>query len=106
MVFNAYLYGMKTNFNSHLNHNPDCDIVEGRLNIDTFITFGIYVNDTKSNKKGDKFMELYTGENYNVHSKKRSHSRHYTVDKIPAKYKGTWELLQEIYLSKYLEVSK
>lgn len=94
---------MKTNFNSHLNHNPECDILEGRLNIDTFITFGIYVKNTNTNKIGDKFMELYTGKNYNINSTKRSHSRKWDYPNIPAKYKETWNELEKIYLNNYLE---
>jgi len=96
---------MKTNFNSHKNHNPDCDILEGRLTIDSFITFGIYVKDTEKHKKGQKFMELYVGKNYNVNSNKNSHSRVWYYPNIPAKYMETWNLLQEIYLSNYLDKS-
>jgi len=46
-------------------------------------------------------MEYYTGENYNVGSSKKSSSRAYTVDKIPAKYKTAWEELKAKYEAEY-----
>lgn len=88
-------------FNSNKNHNPSCDILEGHLDGDTFITYGIYVKDDGSKKVGDEFMELYTGSNYKVGSSKRSHSRIYTVDKIPSKYKAAWEELKAKYEQEY-----
>jgi hypothetical protein len=88
-------------FNSHDNHNPSCDIVEGHLDKDTFITYGIYIADTSTNKKGDEFMEQYTGSNYKVGSDKRSHSRIYEPSKIPAKYKAAWEELKAKYENEY-----
>jgi hypothetical protein len=88
-------------FNSHKNHNPCCDILQGHLDKDTFITYGIYVKDDGARKKGDEFMEYYTGENYNVGSSKKSSSRAYTVDKIPAKYKTAWEELKAKYEAEY-----
>ena len=88
-------------FNSHKNHNPSCDILEGHLDSDTYITYGIYVKDDGSRKVGDEFMEYYTGENYKVGSSKKSNSRVYGPDKIPAKYKATWEELKSKYENEY-----
>lgn len=34
-------------FNSRKNHNPSADIIEGHIDGDTFITYGIYVNGPK-----------------------------------------------------------
>lgn len=88
-------------FNSHLDHNPCCDILEGHLDKDTFITYGIYVKDDGSRKVGDEFMEYYTGENYMVGSSKKSNSRVYEPSKIPAKYKAAWEELRTTYQNEY-----
>lgn len=91
-------------FNSHTNHNPDCDIVCYQLDKDTTITYGIYVNNPKGSKRdikvGDEFIEVYVGENYNVGSRKRSYSRCYHNDgdtKIPAKYHKLWQDLKSHY---------
>lgn len=89
---------VKLEFNSHKNHNPYCDILSGYLDDDTFITYGIYV---KGPQVGKEFMEYYTGANYAVGSKKKSHSRLFYSDKIPSKYKSQWEELKKIYNSKY-----
>jgi hypothetical protein len=88
-------------FNSHENHNPSCDIIEGHLDKDSYITYGIYIKDAGSRKAGDEFMEYYTGSNYKVGSTKPSHSRVYTTDKIPAKYKAAWEELKAKYEAEY-----
>jgi hypothetical protein len=88
-------------FNSHKNHNPDCDILQGHLDSDTFITYGIYVKDSGSRKVGDEFMEYYTGENYNVGSSKKSNSRVYGPDAIPAKYQAAWNELKSKYENEY-----
>lgn len=94
---------IKTKFNSHKWHNDECDILEGRLNDDTFITYGIYIKDGKygTMKQGDEFMEIYTGSNYNIGSSKKSHSRVYAPNQIPAKYKSLWLELKSIYDEKY-----
>lgn len=88
-------------FNSHKNHNPSADILQGHLDDDTFITYGIYVKDSSGKSKGDEFMEIYTGSNYNPDSTKRSHSRVYSPDKIPSKYKSAWNDLKKEYETKY-----
>ena len=85
-------------FNSHLDHNPECDILEGHLDKDSLITYGIYV---KGPKQGLEFMEYYSGSNYKPTSDKRSSSRLFMVDKIPAKYKAMWEDLKKIYENEY-----
>ncbi len=85
-------------FNSHTNHNPNCDILEGKIDSDSFMTYGIYV---LGDKKGQEFMEYYRGENYVVGSTKRSHSNYFAVNNIPSKYKDAWEELKKIYETRY-----
>jgi hypothetical protein len=95
-------------FNSHKNHNPDCDILCYQLDKDTTITYGVYVKPAIRWKGpvgypiqiGTEFMEVYVGENYNVDSTKRSHSRCYYNDgdtKVPAKYHKLWQDLKTHY---------
>lgn len=86
-------------FNSHKDHNPYCDILEGHLDRDTLITYGIYV---KGPQTGNEFMEYYKGPNYKPESlMKNSNSRIYTPDKIPAKYQNNWNELRSIYQTDY-----
>jgi len=85
-------------FNSHVDHNPECDILEGHLDKDSLITYGIYI---KGPKEGLEFMEYYSGSNYKSTSDKRSNSKLFMVDKIPAKYKAMWEDLKKIYENEY-----
>lgn len=90
----------KVKYNSHLWHNPNCDILEGHLSPTSFITYGI---DLKS---GNEFMEYYSGDNYSTNSKgKRSNSRHFSADKIPSKYKAQWELLKRAYEEYYKNIT-
>lgn len=88
----------KLKFNSHKNHNPNTDILEGHIDGDSFITYGIDVN---GDKKGTEHMEYYKGSNFVVGSKKPSSSRHYTKEAIPAKWKASWEELKKEYEEKY-----
>ena len=89
---------IETKFNSHKNHNPYTDIIEGKIDNDSFITY--YVN-VKGNEVGKEGMELYVGENYVEGSKKRSSSRNFSVDQIPLKYKKAWNKLKLEYQEKY-----
>lgn len=82
------------NYHSHRNHNPDCDILEGYLDQDSLITYGVYI---RGPKKGQEFCEYYRGENYRMLSKKRSYSRCWKPTNIPVKYKDLWQLLRSIY---------
>lgn len=84
----------KIKFNSHKNHNPNADIVEGWINDNSFIT---YVLDLKS---GVESMEYYTGENYTARPGK-SFSRHFQITQIPKKYRALWEELKTIYQTQY-----
>ena len=87
----------KVQFNSHKNHNPYTDILEGWLSNDgPFITYAINV---KGDKVGEESMEFYQGENYGGTGS--SYSRHFTPDKIPAKFKSAWEELKSMYEKKY-----
>ena len=97
---------MRTNkitFNLHTFHNPDCDILEYQLDEDTKICYGVYVNKPKQSKrdinKGDEFMEVYVGENYNINSKKRSYSKCYydNTDKFPKAHTLLWFQLRNYY---------
>jgi predicted RNA-binding protein YlxR (DUF448 family) len=85
-------------FNSHENHNPDCDILEGHINKDSLITYGVYV---KGNKKGEEFMEYYSGNNYLSDSNKKSSSRKYDSKEIPSKYEDLWKKLKKEYINNY-----
>ena len=89
---------MEIKFRSHKNHNPECDILEGYLDNDKYVTYGIYVN---GQNKGKEFMEYYSGENYSPGSIKHSHSRHFEVPNLPLKYKPIWNKLKQIYQEKY-----
>lgn len=106
-TFNQFIgeaYKFKSlNFNSHTNHNPECDILEGHIDSDTFITYGIYV---KGPKKGTEFMEYYSGSNYKVGSSKRSSSKMYDADKIPSKYKAMWSDLKAEYENNYAPLTE
>jgi hypothetical protein len=86
-------------FNSHTVHNPSCDIVEYKIDNDTFITYGVYVTKFKDIQPGEEFMEIYVGENYNVGSKKRSYSRMYYASEIPGTWKDTWKMIRKYYQS-------
>lgn len=77
--------------NSNLWHNSNCDILEGHLNKDTFITYGVNIKDHT------EFMEYYTGANYKPGSTCRSYSRHYEAAKIPAAYIEQWAELKAKY---------
>jgi hypothetical protein len=88
-------------FNSHKVHNPDCDILEFKWDSDTIITYGIYIKDTNTNKKGNEFMEIYSGSNYVPNSSKRSNSKMYTSDNIPSKYLSTWKDMKKDYEEYY-----
>ena len=95
----------KDTFNSHKNHNPAADILQRQLDRDTTITYGIYVKDLGSQKKGDEFMEIYIGSNYVPYSTKRSNSKYYTSDQIPSKYKSVWDELKSKYENELKESS-
>ncbi len=87
------------NFNSHTDHNPECDILEGHLDRDSLITYVIYL---KGPNTGKEFMEYYSGPNYKPESLgKNSRSRLYSTDKIPAKYQTMWNELRSIYQAEY-----
>ena len=100
---NAYADGgevqiIETKFNSHKNHNPYADILEGKIDKDSFITYYVYVKGDEIGKEG---MEYYVGSNYVVGSSKKSSSRRYDADKIPSKYKKAWDRLKSEYNEKH-----
>ena len=71
-----------------LTHNPQTDIVRGEIDKDSFITY------YKDKDTGIEGMEYYSGSNYKLGSKKKSYSRNYPAEKIPKKYKVSWEFLK------------
>ena len=81
----------RVKFNSHENHNPQCDILELKISRDSFITYGIHL------EKGEEFLEYYAGENYVVGSSQKSTSRYYVAPNIPKKYLEVWRGLKEYY---------
>lgn len=88
-------------FNPSDQHNPFVDILEGHIDEDSYITYGIYIKDADGIEKGTEFMEYYVGSNYKEGSKKSSNSRNYAVNKIPAKFKSAWEELKNKYNKEY-----
>jgi len=84
-------------FNSHLTHNPFCDILELKISKDAYITYCIDLI-TK-----EESMEYYSGENYVVNSRLKSTSRHYKSNEIPKKYINVWNALKYHYTSKILK---
>ena len=81
----------RLNFNSHVNHNPNCDILELKISQDAFITYCVNINT------GDECLEYYSGSNYVVNSTGKSQSRMYPKNQIPKKYKAVWNGLKEYY---------
>lgn len=71
----------KVKYNPHYLHNPHCNIIEGHLDADSFLTYGEYVTDANV-----KFVEYYSGENYVVGSKKPSYSRCWLTVDVPKKF--------------------
>jgi hypothetical protein len=88
-------------FHSHVNYNPDCDILELPMG-ESIITYGVYVSGPR---KGDEFMEYYSGPNYTAYGGKKSYSRCYSVDRIPKAWRPVWEVLKIVYLGEYLLIS-
>jgi len=82
-------------FNSHKEHNPNCDILQLKISNDSFIT---YYRDLKNGNEG---MEYYEGANYVPDSVEKSYSRHYPQQKIPKKYKSVWNGLKYYYETNY-----
>ena len=75
-------------------HNPDYDILCGRLDEDTFITYCLQL---KGPYPGSETMEMYKGANYNASSRARSWSRHYSKEAIPRVWRRHWLELKRIY---------
>jgi hypothetical protein len=69
-------------------HNTNAEIVRGEIDKDSYMT---YYKDKHTGVEG---MEYYTGKNYKVNSDKKSYSRNYSPDKIPKKYKESWDFLK------------
>jgi len=87
---------------SHKNHNPQCDIIESRIDKDSFITYGIYVNGPET---GNEFFEYYRGSNYNVGSSLPSYSLHKTgEDNVPKAHKNRWNEAREYYQDLMAEI--
>jgi hypothetical protein len=88
---------------SHKNHNPQCDIIESRIDKDSHITYGIYVNGPKT---GDEFFEYYRGSNYNVGSNLPSYSLHKAgEDNVPKAHKNRWNAARKYYQDLMAEIT-
>jgi len=88
---------------SHKNHNPQCDIIESRIDKDSFITYGVYVNGPNT---GDEFFEYYRGSNYNVGSNLPSYSLHKAgEDNVPKAHKIRWNAAREYYQDLMAEIT-
>jgi len=88
---------------SHKNHNPQCDIIESRIDKDSHITYGIYVNGPKI---GDEFFEYYRGSNYNVGSNLPSYSLHKGgEDNVPKAHKNRWNAARKYYQDLMVEMA-
>jgi hypothetical protein len=86
-------------FNCHTKHNPNCDILESKLDEDSFITYGVYVNGPN---KGKDFFEYYYGANYVLGSNMRSHSRLYhNIKDVPKTRASAYHNLRSLFKSKY-----
>ena len=82
-------------FLSHKSHNPSCYIVESRIDKDSYMTYGVYVNGPKT---GDEFFEYYRGENYAVGSKLQSYSLHKAgEDNVPKAHLNAWKAARTYY---------
>ena len=79
-------------------HNPDYDILCGRVDDETFITYCLQI---KGPNPGEETMEIYRGENYNANSKLRSWSRRYVKDAIPSNWRASWLELRSKYLTDF-----
>lgn len=86
---------LSTRFNSHKDHNPTADIVVGKIDSDSEITY------VKNLNTGEESMEYYQGPNYVVGSTKKSFFRHFKENEIPLKYKDAWGKLKEKYEVEY-----
>lgn len=92
----------KVKYRPHTEHNPNCDIVEGHISEDAFITYGEYTLDPSR-----KFVEYYSGENYKPESRKKSYSRHWLVDssltfsELPDSLREAAKQLHQIHLQKF-----
>lgn len=94
-------------FHSHVNHNPDCDILIEQIDRNTIISYGVYVNGPKT---GEEFMEYYSGPNYvddpsGSNQAEQNYSRCYSVDRIPKRWRLEWEALKVMYQAEYLLTS-
>ena len=88
----------KTWLNPMESHNPYYDILCGRVDEDTFITYCLQINGPNP---GEETMEIYKGENYNVGSNLRSWSRRYSEEAIPNVWKKQWLSLRLQYRTEH-----
>lgn len=77
---------LEVNYLPHTEHNPNCNIVQGKfLNEDGKPFMFTYVENLISKESS---YEYYSGENYIVESKDKSHSHSYNTATLPFKYIG------------------
>ena len=90
-------------FLPNTSHNPNCNIIQGQIDDNTLIIFGVYVNGLK---EGQRFCEVYKGRNYIPNSPFKSYSRYYAFGDIPEKYMAHWIKLKDIYTHKHTQMLK
>lgn len=73
--------------------NPECFILQGQIDRDSAITYGIYIRGIYV---GDEFMEFYKGPNYVEGAKSKNYSQHFKAAEIPNIWKKVWTDLKEI----------
>lgn len=84
--------------NVHGKEPGDYEIICKIVTIDGKKTQVCYHETVDRSKKG---VEVYTGSNYIVDSKDKSHSRLFSLEKLPAKYKSVVEELKEQHKKKF-----
>lgn len=84
--------------NVHGKEPGDYEIICKIVTIDGKKTQVCYHETVDRTKKG---VEVYTGSNYIVDSKDKSHSRLFSLEKLPAKYKSVVEELKEEHKKRF-----
>lgn len=93
---------LEIQFRSHKKHNPDFNIIEGRLDKDTIICYTRRVKFDTSKGEAEQpieMLEVYRGGNYVIGSTKSNYSRVYTKqEEYPQKYLDAWLELKSLYI--------
>ena len=86
----------KIQFSSHKDYNPNADIIEGKLDDDIVVAYGVIVN---GKGKGKEFMWYYSGPIHSPSSQRANNFSKYFEGEsnVPKKYKKYWLELKTIY---------